>query len=159
MKAKTNHNYGYSERFFAVHTDWAIIRSRTSWEVAEEAKEKVLPESLADSSSSVWQGLISGMTLLLAESLLSLWLWRNGGVGEGANALHTLKAEELHDLERNSMGSIGLSGNWIPPGEFLSDHCDSIIFEKKKKKRKTGDDFGLLSFGDCSFHYYCGFLL
>lgn len=65
----------------------------------------MFPEILADSSSSV--GLASGMALL-AESL---GLWRNGGVGGGANALHTLRAEALHDLERNSMGSLGLSGS------------------------------------------------
>ena len=35
--------------------------------------------------------------------------------GGGARALETSRAEALQDLDRNSIGARGLSGNWVPP--------------------------------------------
>lgn len=35
--------------------------------------------------------------------------------GGGATALETSRAEALQDLDRNSIGARGLSGNWVPP--------------------------------------------
>jgi hypothetical protein len=29
--------------------------------------------------------------------------------------LETSRAEALHDLDRNSIGNLGLSGSWVPP--------------------------------------------
>lgn len=91
------------------------MRSRMSWEVAVEAKEKVLPESLAVSSSSA--ALFSGMAAVLAEEE------ELGGV----SVLERWRAEALHDLERNSMGPLGLSGSGGSPFGPFSAQSTSIF--------------------------------
>lgn len=104
-------------------TDWDMMRSRMSWEVAVEAKEKVLPESLAVSSSS--PALFSGMGG--AAAWAALVLTTNAEGLEGVRALDTWRAEALHDLDRNSMGPLGLSGSWSSPFGPFSAHNKSIL--------------------------------
>lgn len=101
------------------------MRSRTSWEVAEKAKENWFPDRFAGGSSSTSPEMSSGIELVVQdeEPLADLEPMhekegRGGGGGEGggtARALETSRAEALHDLERNSMGNLGLSGSWVPP--------------------------------------------
>lgn len=93
--------------------DCDIMRSRTSWEVAEEAKENwFLEEMVVEKSSEkelllLWLGaeteVSSGMEEVL---LLELEWW-------GARALETSRAEALHERDRNSMGTRGLSGRGV----------------------------------------------
>lgn len=94
-------------------TDCDIMRSMTSWEVSEQANEKGFPETAAASSTS--PAMSSGIgspplpplippppLALLARVLESIWA--------GETALETSRAETLHERERNSMGSNGVSG-------------------------------------------------
>ena len=101
-------------------TDCDMIRSRTSCEVAEEVKENWL-ETVALSSSSVSPFISSGIEVVVQEELLAdfgtvlvllteWWWWWWGG----ARALDTSRAETLHDLERYSIGPLGLSGSCVP---------------------------------------------
>lgn len=108
-------------------TDWDIMRSRTSWEVAEEAKENVFPESLLAESSSSTEIMFSGIVTTTLLLLLFALGGRRDGDEEFVNALHTCKAEALHDLDKNSIGAFGLSGRFI--FKIFSDHLLSI---KKK---------------------------
>lgn len=124
--------------------DCDIMRSRTSWDVAEEAKENWFPERFAGRSSSASPEMSSGIELVVQEEEPLAGLepmhekeGRGGGGGEGggtASAFETSKAEALHDLERNSIGNLGLSGSWVPPRrvgpprrEFLGRSVSSII--------------------------------
>lgn len=120
------------------------MRSRTSWDVAEEAKENWFPERFAGRSSSASPEMSSGIELVVQEEEPLAGLepmhekeGRGGGGGEGggtAIAFETSRAEALHDLERNSIGNLGLSGSWVPPRrvgpprrEFLGRSVSSII--------------------------------
>lgn len=47
------------------------------------------------------------------------------GLG-GARALETSRAEALHDLDRNSMGALGLSGRWAMPAGLYSGLRDKF---------------------------------
>jgi hypothetical protein len=85
-------------------TDCDMILSKTIWDVSEEAKEKGFPETVAQPSSN--SPMISsciippaphGMVLL--EKTIC-----------GAKTFDTSKADTLHERERNSMGSRGVSG-------------------------------------------------
>lgn len=96
------------------------MRSRTSCEVAEEAKENWLFRGMSDKSSGS-PDVSSGIEVAPQGGIFKdlggtfeewWWWWECGG---GARALETSKAEALHDLERNSIGTLGLSGKWVPP--------------------------------------------
>ena len=86
------------------------MRSITIWEVSEEAKEKGLPETVADSSISPAKssGMAAEEPLEVGQPLrvLASERWPGGG----AMALETSKAETLQERERNSIGSLGVSG-------------------------------------------------
>lgn len=99
-----------------------MMRSRMSWEVAVEAKEKVLPESLEVSSSSA--ALFSGMAAAAAAAVLTSIAAE--GL-EGVRALESWRAEALHDRDRNSMGPRGLSGSGSSPFGPFSAHNMSIF--------------------------------
>lgn len=92
--------------------------------MAEEPKENVFPESFAASVSA--SAVVSGMGLPPAAAALALG-GRDGGLEGGAKALQSCRAEELHDLDRNSMGSLGLSGRVTPLARVFSDHLVSMI--------------------------------
>lgn len=96
--------------------DCDIIRSSTSWEVAEEAKENWFP-AMVGMISSDSPMMSSAMEVVVQEEELLRDLEEGGGRGGGglvlllgAKALETWRAEALHDLERNSIGALGLSG-------------------------------------------------
>lgn len=97
----------------ATLTDCDMILSMTIWEVSEDAKEKGLPETMPvmSSSSPAMSSCIT--TLPLEEPFKDIWWeaavadWEDGG---GAKALETSKADTLHDRDKNSIGSRGVSG-------------------------------------------------
>jgi hypothetical protein len=79
-------------------TDWDMIRSMTSCEVAEEAKEKVFPamagvSSTSPAGSSAWGGRLRGR-------------FGKPRPAVEERALETSEAEALHERERNSIGSL-----------------------------------------------------
>lgn len=87
-----------------------MILSMTIWEVSEEAKENGFPETAALSSNSpAISSCIAPLPILILER--SIW--------GGARALETSKAETLHERERNSMGSRGVSGGRKKAGSGL----------------------------------------
>lgn len=86
-----------------VHTECDMIRSMTIWEVWEEAKEKGLPETVADSSTS--PAMSSRMMVALEEKGGS---W--AGEEEEERALETSTEEALQERDKNSIGSRGVSG-------------------------------------------------
>lgn len=83
------------------------MRSRTSCEVAEEAKENWLPHMVENSSEACSE--MELVTLTEEGALGGL-----EGMSEieegGVRALETSREEALHDLDRNSIGTRGLSG-------------------------------------------------
>ena len=87
------------------------MRSRTSWEVAEEAKENWLPHMVENSSEACSE--MELVTLTEEGALGGL-----EGMSEieegGVRALETSREEALHDLDRNSIGTRGLSGKCLP---------------------------------------------
>lgn len=110
-KTKQNKNQNHTNlSTLALLTDCDIIRSMTIWEVSEEAKEKGLPETVADSSISPAKssGMAAEEPLEVGQPLrvLASERWPGGG----AMALETSKAETLQERERNSIGSRGVSG-------------------------------------------------
>lgn len=122
------------------------MRSRISWEVAEEAKENWFPAILVGGSSSDSPAISSGIELLVQEEEpLAGFETVQGNGGGGATALDTSRAEALHDLERNSIGNLGLSGSWVPPrGEAPAR---GVIFGRSVSSMKAGA-FGVLQRGD-----------
>lgn len=95
--------------------DCDIMRSRTSWEVAEEAKENWFLDMVEKSSERKALALVllgrvsSGMEVLFElgmqeEEREEWWCER---------ALETSRAEALHERDRNSMGTRGLSGRGV----------------------------------------------
>lgn len=80
------------------------MRSRTSCEVAEEAKENVFPASLlAESSSSTTEIMFSGIVTTTLLLLLFVFVGRDEDDDNEevvVNALQTCKAEALHDLDK-----------------------------------------------------------
>lgn len=88
-----------------------MMRSMIIWDVSEEAKENGLPETAPFWSSSS-PAKSSCMTLLeVFESVICEC--------GGARALDTSIADTLHDRERNSMGSRGVSGGRNSTGSGL----------------------------------------
>lgn len=86
--------------------------------VAEEAKEKGFPETAAASAvgsrpSAVIVAVDEVLAAATAEALGSM-------ERRGVRALETSTAEALHDLDRNSIGSCGISGSRIPPAWEVS---------------------------------------
>ena len=75
----------------------------------------------------------SGMELVVQEEVLAdlevATILQEEGVG-GARALDTSRADTLHDLDKNSIGALGLSGNWVADSDtwFLASSMskDSI---------------------------------
>ena len=99
-----------------------MIRSMTSCEVADEAKEKVFPATAAAAapSSSSSPAASSGIAA--------------AGGGSGVRALETSKAEALHERERNSMGSLGSSGGRgisVRHGWPASSMANAIVVGKR----------------------------
>lgn len=122
--------------------DCDIIRSSTSWEVTEEAKENWFPDSIGSSSDS--PEISSGIEAVVQEEELFADLeamhevewW---GLG-GARALETSRAEALHDLERNSMGALGLSGRWVMLAELYSGRRENFRGNVSSMKVNCGRD-------------------
>lgn len=83
----------------------------------------MLPGSFASSGSASpgAETVVSGVGLAVVVTAL--------GLEGGAKALQTWRAEALHDLERNSMGCLGLSGSLTPSARVFSDHLESMIPE------------------------------
>lgn len=88
-----------------------MMRSRTSWEVAEEAKENVFPESNAVSSVSPPAIMSFDLELRAGLAGAAATGGLDGSTRGGARVLERRRAEGLHDLERNSIGLLGLSGS------------------------------------------------
>lgn len=122
--------------------DCDIIRSSTSWEVTEEAKENWFPDSVGSSSDS--PEISSGIEAVVQEEELFADLeamheeewW---GLG-GARALDTSRAEALHDLERNSMGALGLSGRWEVLAGLYSGRRENFRVSVSSMKVNGGKD-------------------
>lgn len=85
------------------------MRSRTSCEVAEEAKENWLPHMVENSSE-----VSSEMELVTEEGALGGLEGMSEIEEGGVRALETSREEALHDLDRNSIGTRGLSGKCLP---------------------------------------------
>lgn len=145
-------HYVQNLKILSKHTslmDCDIIRSSKSWEVVEEAKENWCPESIGISSDS--PGMSSGIEVVVVqqdevfadlETILELEeeLWF------GVNALETSRAEELQDLDRNSIGILGLSGRWVTPEELCSDRPESLRCNFSSMKWKLVNSKGLMGF-------------
>ena len=117
-------------------TDCDMILSMTIWEVSDEANEKGFPETVAASSNSpAKSSIIAPLPFTLTTPLEVLQSTICGG---GARALDTSRAETLHDLDRNSMGSRGVSGGRYRPewtgsglqdsGMALSMRAEALFF-------------------------------
>lgn len=81
-------------------------------------------------TTTVLLPLLFVFALLLAEELLFVLGRSEGDVEEAeeeVKALHTCKAEALHDLDKNSIGAFGLSGRFT---KFFSDHLFSMMCKK-----------------------------
>ena len=94
-----------------------MILSKTIWEVSEEAKENGFPETVAPLSSN--SPIISSCIIPLAPHGLVLL---EKTICGGARAFDTSNADKLHERERNSMGSRGVSGGrkWAGSGRHGS---------------------------------------
>ena len=91
--------------------------------MAQEAKENWFVDTVllvgGSGSSSHSPAISSGMELVVQEEApladLEAMHEEEEERGGGARALETSRAEALQDLDRNSIGARGLSGNWVPP--------------------------------------------
>jgi len=81
-----------------------------SCEVAEEAKENWFLDCIERSSDKEWLVVSSGIEPF--EGMHEEW---GGWEWAGARAFVTSRAEALHDLDKNSIGTRGLSGRGVPP--------------------------------------------
>lgn len=94
--------------------------------MAEEAKEKGFPAATAGDGSSNSAATSSGM------EELGLTL-HTAVVGE-VMALDTSKADTLHDLARNSMGSVGPSGGGSKTGGL--DLCSGVLEAEEEEEEE-----------------------
>lgn len=111
-------------------TDWDIIRSITSWEVSEEAKEKGFLAAVAAADSSSAE-MSSSMVSAAAD----------GGGGGGARALEIWRAETLQERERNSIGSRGVSGGlymWWSWALSMAERGGAILGERAVESSWSG---------------------
>jgi len=91
-------------------TDCDMIRSSTSWEVAEEAKGNWLANGLVCTISSVISPVTSSG---IEEASVQVELLADLLEAMQERDFETSRAETLHDLDKNSIGSFGLSGSGI----------------------------------------------
>jgi hypothetical protein len=87
-----------------------MIRSSTSWEVAEEAKGNWLANGLVCTISSVISPVTSSG---IEEASVQVELLADLLEAMQERDFETSRAETLHDLDKNSIGSFGLSGSGI----------------------------------------------
>jgi hypothetical protein len=82
-----------------------MILSMTICEVSDEANEKGFPETVAFSSNSPAKS-----SIIVAPLTPPLEVFDKAIICGGARAFETSRADTLHDRDRNSMGSRGVSG-------------------------------------------------
>lgn len=94
-----------------------MIRSMTSCEVAEEAKEKGFPMTV-DAGAPV-----SSTSPATSSGIAAVGRKGGSGGGGGARALEASSEEAVHERERNSMGSSGgrgSSGSLVSPNSSIA---------------------------------------